>query len=684
MSEPIHFIGEAANYDDANSALWSNHIQQFSPDQVMDMLLQLEHMWKLTEKNDKYMSYHVGYLNFFTKDELSDDGLPISIDLEKISAKHMRMHDRLCELYHRADTLGIMDLEDDDDMKTSVRINRLIDQVEDAWQIVFRNARISDRVNNPTYVPINPESDPSIFRTSTMKNIEELIPYQQACLTVLKDLYEREIKRYKGHCCKQIMTKDGASTRAWKVVETIQDYVYGVGKKERMFELWKNLTMRPSTHNDVIRHLTNTKDMQFQDIKKDRHVWSFTNGIFIGKEFDPEHSSEENTMYRASFYTYDSPEFKALDQTVVSCKYFEQDFPDYSAVDWRDIPTPHFDSVLTYQGFDKDVREWVCVLGGRLCFDVNEIDKWQCIPFLKGVAQSGKSTLITKVFRKFYNTEDVRTLSNNVERKFGLSSIYDAFLFIAPEIKGDLALEQAEFQSIVSGEDVSIAVKHEKAKSIEWKTPGILGGNEVPGWRDNSGSILRRVLTLDFTKKVKEADPTLDQKLEKELPIILQKCVRAYLEIAQRYRDETIWSIVPPYFERVKQQIESACSPLLSFLNSAQVEIDPKKKCPLPFFKEVFSAYCMKEGKSRAINADIWAGPFGERNITVEVLPPTKYTRFGPGYPDPKEKTESKNISWVLGLDIVDTTPVDVETETDVGDEKVSTYSDSCTNTGEI
>ncbi len=213
---------------------------------------------------------------------------------------------------------------------------------------------------------------------------------------------------------------------------------------------------------------------------------------------------------------------------------------------------------------------------------------------------------------------------------------------------------------------------------------GILGGNEVPGWRDNSGSILRRVLTLDFTKKVKEADPTLDQKLEKELPVILQKCVRAYLEVAQKYKDETIWSIVPSYFERVKQQLESACSPLLSFLNSAQVEIDPTKKCPLPFFKEVFGAYCMKEGKSRAINADIWAGPFGERSITVDILPPTKYTRFGPGYPDPKEKTESKNISWVMGLNIVDTTPIDVETGTDVGDENISTYSDPCTNTGEI
>ena len=63
------------------------------------------------------------------------------------------------------------------------------------------------------------------------------------------------------------------------------------------------------------------------------------------------------------------------------------------------------------------------------------------------------------------------TLSNNIEKKFGLSAIKDSFMFIAPEVKGDLALEQAEFQSIVSGEDVSIAVKNKTAVSIEWKVP---------------------------------------------------------------------------------------------------------------------------------------------------------------------------------------------------------------------
>ena len=92
----------------------------------------------------------------------------------------------------------------------------------------------------------------------------------------------------------------------------------------------------------------------------------------------------------------------------------------------------------------------------------------------------------------------IKTLSNNVEKKFGLSSIHDALMFIAPEIKGDLQLEQAEFQSIVSGEEVSIAVKCETAKNFVWKVPGILGGNEVPQWKDKSGSILATSRYVSF------------------------------------------------------------------------------------------------------------------------------------------------------------------------------------------
>jgi len=661
-----HFIDETPNQDEATSAMWSNEIQSYSHDNVMKFLVQLEDMWKINERDNPYISQHVGHTNFFSPNELSDDGWPKSIDITNVEAKAKRMKEKICELYHRANALNMMDVEDDTDMKMSVRINRLIDQVDDAWKIVFRNARIIERVNNPTYVPINPETDPSIFRMSTISNVEELNPLQQAILQTLKDLYDRRIKRYKGQCCIQIKTIDGAGTRAWKPIETIKDYVYSVAKKEIQFDLWKNLTARAPGHNDLIRHLENAKDMQFQEINKDRHVWSFKNGIFMGKEFDSEKSKIDEEIqkvephWRASFHTYDSHEFKNLDQTVVSSKYFDQEFPDYSNIDWRDIPTPYFDSVLDYQKFNRvhssdpdrpktSVYEWIFAMGGRLCYNVNEIDKWQCIPFFKGVARSGKSTLITKVFRKFYCTEDVRTLSNNVERKFGLSAIMDGFMFIAPEIKGDLALEQAEFQSIVSGEDVSIAVKHEKARSFEWNVPGILGGNEVPNWNDTSGSIIRRVLTADFTKQVRDADPTLDSKLESEIPAILQKCVRAYLEFAQSWPEKDIWKIVPRYFENVQHQIRSACSPLEMFLAEPCIEFNPNKKCPLKFFKKKYAEFHGVLNKS--LNQDIWAGPFGSRDVKVSrITEPVKYQSCD----DTMPVMEQSGTEFIFGIDIVD------------------------------
>jgi hypothetical protein len=314
---------------------------------------------------------------------------------------------QLGQMYHRAEILKLLDVEDDEDMKISMRINRLIDQVDDAWQIIFRAARIHDRINNPTYVPINPETDPSIFRCSTIDKVEELAPYQQAILACLQNLYENNIKRYKGYCSIQIKTEDDQDTRAWKQIETIQDYVYGVAQKEKRYEHWKALSSRGSAYNDVIRHLSNCKDMQFPEIIKNRHVWSFRNGIFIGKEW-----SAKTGLYESRFYTYESREFKNLDQTVVSCKYFDKEFTNYEHIDdWYTIPTPVFQSILEYQNFDEDVCKWMYVMGGRLCFDVNDIDAWQVIPFLKGIARSGKSTLITKVFRKFYNADDVRTLS---------------------------------------------------------------------------------------------------------------------------------------------------------------------------------------------------------------------------------------------------------------------------------
>jgi hypothetical protein len=260
------------------------------------------------------------------------------------------------------------------------------------------------------------------------------------------------------------------------------------------------------------------------------------------------------------------------------------------------------------------------VFCGRLCFEVNELDGWQVIPFLKGIARSGKSTLITKVCKLFYECEDVATLSNNIEKKFGLQSIYRGFMFISPEIKGDLQLEQAEFQSLVSGEDVSVARKNETALSMQWKTPGILGGNEVPNWKDNSGSILRRLATWNFGRQVADADPHLDQKLEQEIPAILCKCLRAYLDYAHKYSDKDIWNVLPKYFKTIQSQIAQVTNALQHFLCSEKFKFGPSLFMPQTLFIARFNEHCKQNNLgTHRFNQDFYAGPFSAKELEVRV-----------------------------------------------------------------
>ena len=628
MSEPstssTHFISPNQNPNDSNVEMWKNTVQTCDTRQLLEVLETFERDWCVNNSNNSHIALNLGFSKFFKESDLHPQtGLPLNVDIEDISGTKNRNFTILGHLHHRAKSLGILDetctnpIFDENELTIAHRVNRLIEQIDDAYQIVFRHTRIAERINQPRSETVNPKTDPfsrTLFLLNTMTDVEEANPFQQATLACLQDIFEKGYRRYKGCVCKQITTELGHNTRAWKEVMTIEEYVYHIVQKETRWNLWLAFTNKGTGFKEVINHLTKCKDIQFPDIMKNRHMWSFNNGVFVGKEWDLKLGK-----YVCNFYPYESSKFACLDKTEVSCKYFNKYFNDYNHLDdWYTIPTPYFQSVLNYQKFSKDVSRWMYVMGGRLCFETNDLDHWQIIPFLKGIARSGKSTLITKVFRKFYEAADVKTLSNNVERKFGLSSICDAFMFIAPEIKGDLQLEQAEFQSIVSGEDVSIAVKNDKAKSFCWNVPGVLGGNEIPSWKDNSGSILRRILPFDFAKQVKDADTQLDNKLEDELPTILQKCVRAYLEFAQKNPDVDIWNLIPDYFKTIQKQVAMSTRSLQHFLESTNINYGPDLFCPQKEFVKMFNEHCMANnlGKHR-FTRDFWAGPFSSRDIEV-------------------------------------------------------------------
>lgn len=255
------------------------------------------------------------------------------------------------------------------------------------------------------------------------------------------------------------------------------------------------------------------------------------------------------------------------------------------------------------------------------------------------------STILTKVAKKIYESCDIGVLSNNIERKFGLSALADKFLFIGPEIKGDLSMEQSEFQSIISGEDVQVAEKHKIAKNIVWKVPGMLSGNEVPQYTDNAGSISRRLMVFKFDNKVKKGDTGLGNKLGKEMAYIIQASARGYLDAVNRYGSSDIWDIVPDYFKKQKEDMAESTNALTHFLKSDQLRFGPELYVRMKLFVTAFNEHCKENNLGNVRwSKDYALGPF---------------SMFGVKFKDCRLKypnivgARSYQGTFIMGLDLV-------------------------------
>jgi hypothetical protein len=267
---------------------------------------------------------------------------------------------------------------------------------------------------------------------------------------------------------------------------------------------------------------------------------------------------------------------------------------------------------------------------------------------LEGVAGSGKST-ITKLVKKFYETCDVGVLSNNIEKTFGLGSLKDKLLFLAPEIKSDLRLEQSEFQLLIEGGDMQLPIKHKESHYIEWKIPGLFAGNEPPDYTDNSGSISRRLVVAKFHKKVNNKDSDMDQKLSRELPAIIKKAACAYLSAVNKYRGQDFWSSLPKYFRDTQQDMAQNTHALEHFISSGKVVLAEENYIREKTFVQAFNDHCKECNLERhKFTTDYYLGVFGNYHLTVKKNLKLKYPNNATG--------RTYQGSFIFGIDIVNET----------------------------
>ncbi len=568
-----------------------------SKEDILTRFEEIEMRWKVEPTPD-------GFRHLLEIFEITDADDLIPQRINDIHKSDWNMYiDLRDELTHRCDEEA-----SDEDLE---RFSRFQETIFHAHQSIMMFMR-SSNCNGSFPTPMTPET---IFWYSPLDK-KDMTPYHFLVLFLLGELSRRRYRRFDGHVYKQVFI-GSYPTHAWEPKCEISVIVRMLCDKETHCEMWKHANMGGNM-DACVKYLNNCCDLEFPDLNAKRRVWSFNDGIYDASD--------------DSFVPYD----QYIDDHLVSCKIIPNDFHDayFSSpsrvaekLKFGDLKTPLFDSIFEPQRWDGDMLWWMFVFIGRLFYEVSEMDSWQVIPFMKGVAGTGKSTVI-KVIQMMYNPADVGVISNNIEKKFGLSTIYNKTIFVVPELKGDFAMDQADFQSMVTGEILSMPVKNGSPKTGMWTTPGIMAGNESARWEDKSGSISRRIVVFPFSNKVPQIqlNPGLmDEIKDNEMPQIIRKSTLAYHEAVQKFSSGDIWQALPPRIRDEKKKLQYSTNPLFAFISSDNVVLSDDEYTLESMFVQKLKAFATLKFPSSTItfNEDFYSYIFSDFGLSIrkESLP---------------------------------------------------------------
>lgn len=422
----------------------------------------------------------------------------------------------------------------------------------------------------------------------TVTDSKKATARQEVISLLLQECFVNNYRRCGDQLYRQIQC-NGFSSQAYVPHMSIHDFVWRLPDPVAQRQEWLMRTSDGSMQRYLEDYLLNVHNSHMlPDLKRTRDQWSFRNGIYTG--------------HNNRFWVYgkpypNDPECPFLTGSI-STKYFDRQFDEnLTTCPVSSIRVDSVEQIMSTQKWSEGVKNWLWIALGRLFYDVGQYDNWQFAPYLKGLAGTGKSTLVA-LMAEFYDASAVGTLDNDMEETFGLMSLHDKDLLLAPEIRPTFKLSQARYQTMVSGEPMSVPRKNQATISVVWRTPMLMAGNVYPNWFDSGGSLARRILSFIFDEPVSESNsmPDLKERIMRDLVKILVKCNRFYLIAAEKYSATNIWAVVPSEFLQFRNTMRQATSNVMLFLSSCSVEVnDVEQYVTLDQFIESMKAF----GKSR-------------------------------------------------------------------------------------
>ena len=74
--------------------------------------------------------------------------------------------------------------------------------------------------------------------------------------------------------------------------------------------------------------------------------------------------------------------------------------------------------------------------------------------------------------------------------------------------------------------------------------------------------------------KSEDKDMRLGEKIKQEIPNIIQKCVKAYLELVNEHSSHEFWKFCPKYFNETKEELQSISNVMQSFMTSDEIILE--------------------------------------------------------------------------------------------------------------
>jgi hypothetical protein len=497
-------------------------------------------------------------------------------------------------------------------------------------------------------------TSPSFFFTEF--DVHKKKNAQQALHFYFNKAFSMSLKRDGASLYKPRYNEKGQFVYSYEYYCDISTFVY-----EGIFPITQNsywldcLTERGGTIDSVIKHLTELKTEWLPTLKRNPFVHSFKNGLF--------------PIQHNKFYYFEKIPGKLcvdqLDGVVTAVKYhnivfdedgMEEDMARYKSRNYMNIRLPAVSQIMETQKFSKTERQFIYALLGRMLFPVGEMDTWSVFPYFLGLAGTGKSTCL-RLLASLFEARDVGYLSNTLQKTFALDGIFDKKLYLGLDIDENFSLDQATFQSMVCGEEVSVIRKYKNPVTVIWNTQGGFAGNKLPAWTDNGGSLGRRMIIIEFQQTVDKCDPNLFEKCLSQKDRFIKVIVSAYVDFANKYSDRSIKEVMPAKFKKSEQEAMKELNCLLAFVKDncilekvASGRLEDKKT--VQSFKEFgakFKKYCSGIGlmQPKRLVYTFYSGVFAK--LRIGVVDPVD------GKPDHRGQTSR----YILGLKLKDDVAAD-------------------------